>query len=88
MKIYPLSDSPHSKELKRLGADPMTNRRWQLRAVCTGEFRAPKKGEWFLSGAVPEAYKAKTGKIAIKFYIARLVRVEVRTVEEIKIVQE
>lgn len=24
----------------------------------TGEFRAPRKGEWYLSGAIPEAYRA------------------------------
>lgn len=26
--------------------------------VMTGEFRQPCEGEWYLSGAVPEAYKA------------------------------
>jgi hypothetical protein len=26
--------------------------------VRTGEFRPPKKGEWYLSGAIPRAYKA------------------------------
>jgi len=28
------------------------------RAKLTGEFRPPLKGEWYLSGAIPEAYKA------------------------------
>lgn len=28
------------------------------RYVKTGEFRQPKKGEYFLSGAIPTAYKA------------------------------
>lgn len=28
------------------------------RAIWTGEFRPPKKGEWYLSGAIVEAYKA------------------------------
>ena len=25
---------------------------------ATGEFRTPKKGEWFISGAIPEGYLA------------------------------
>ena len=41
-KTYPLGDY-HSKA---------------NRAVRTGEFRRPRKGEWFLSGAIPTAYKA------------------------------
>ena len=28
-------------------------------AVWTGEFRPPKKGEWYLSGAIAEAHQAK-----------------------------
>ncbi len=32
-------------------------RTWR-HTVTTGEFRAPKKGEWFVSGAIPEAYRA------------------------------
>ena len=26
--------------------------------VVKGEFRPPRKGEWYLSGAIPAAYKA------------------------------
>jgi hypothetical protein len=28
------------------------------RAATTGEFRAPRKGEWYASGAIVEAYQA------------------------------
>ena len=30
-----------------------------VRAVATGEFRLPRKGEWFLSGSYIEAYRAE-----------------------------
>jgi hypothetical protein len=29
-----------------------------IRFRRTGEFRTPKKGEWYLSGAIPAAYEA------------------------------
>lgn len=44
-------------------------------AVPTGEFRPPKKGEWYLSGAVVEAYKARND-LTQEFHIARLVLVK------------
>ena len=34
-------------------------RNYRLMAKWTGEKRSPKKGEWYLSGAVIEAYQAK-----------------------------
>ena len=52
-----------------------------VRAVRTGEYRAPKAGEWYLSGAVPTAYRA-SGDFPIKseYHILALVAVEKRTV--------
>ncbi len=41
-------------------------------AVATGEFRAPKKGEYFLSGAIIKAYQATTDKMSAKYHIASL----------------
>ena len=38
----------------------------------TGEFRKPKKGEWYLSGAIVEVYQAPNN-LTIEFYIAKLV---------------
>lgn len=38
--------------------------------VDTGEFRAPKKGEWFLSGAVPEVYCAPND-LSMKYHIMK-----------------
>ena len=40
-------------------------------AVKTNEFREPKKGEFYLSGAVPFAYKA-TNDLSMKFRIMKI----------------
>lgn len=42
------------------------------RARKTGEFRAPKKDEWYLSGATVEAYRARNN-LTQEYYIAELV---------------
>jgi hypothetical protein len=59
-------------------------RQTRLRAEKTGEFRAPKKDEWFLSGAIPEAYQAYADMDVPKFHILRLVVVEVVTTEVVR----
>lgn len=46
-----------------------------VRAEYVGEFREPKAGEWYLSGAKIEAYKTKND-LSTKYHIAKLVRVE------------
>lgn len=38
------------------------------------EFRAPKKGEWFVSGAEPMAYRAKTDMMTTAYQIVRPTR--------------
>lgn len=53
-----------------------------LRAQPTGEFREPRTGEWFISGAIPEAYRAST-TLCTKYHIARIVEVERVTTERI-----
>lgn len=50
-----------------------------LGAVRTGEFRPPKRGEWYLSGAIPAAYKAPND-LSSPYHILKLVRVERTTV--------
>jgi len=40
----------------------------------TGEKRCPRKGEWFLSGAIIEGYKA-TNDLSTVYHIAREVTV-------------
>jgi hypothetical protein len=68
-------------ELKKLGRTediPLIN----VKAVRTGEFREPKKGEWYLSGAIAEAYRARND-LSMKFNICKLVLTRTRTIVEI-----
>ena len=44
--------------------------KYRKRFVRTGEFRAPKKGERYISGAIPHAYLAPND-FETKFWIAR-----------------
>ena len=46
-----------------------------LKARWIREFRTPKKGEWYLSGAIIEAYQAKRDMHS-PFYIAQILIVE------------
>lgn len=62
--VYPIADAFMSPDVSRA----TTRARW------TGEFRAPRKGEWFLSGAIVEAYFAPTDGIKSEYHIARLVQ--------------
>jgi hypothetical protein len=88
--LYPLGDTPTAQETD--GA-PFKERRnlesfgllGTFRAVSTGEKRAPKKGEWYLSGAIATAYKAPND-LTSEYHIARLVRVR-RIPERYEIVQ-
>ena len=50
-----------------------------IAAVRTGEFRSPKRDEWYLSGSIPEAYKAKND-LSTPFHILKLVRVQRETI--------
>lgn len=75
MKTYRLKDYISKDELKAIGA---TDRN-KVKAVYSGQFRPPRKGEWFLSGAVVEAYKAELNLTA-SYHIARLVKVEMKEV--------
>ena len=54
------------------GLSDLDRRQLQIRAICTGEFRCPKKGEWFLSGSPIEAYYAPNN-LPTMYYIAKLV---------------
>ena len=46
----------------------------QIMAKYSGEKRCPKKGEWYLSGAIIGAYKA-FNDLSTPYHIAKLVRV-------------
>lgn len=55
-------------------------RRGQYRVAPTGEFRPPKAGEWYISGAIPEGYFTRNG-LTQAHHIGRLTRVRVVTTE-------
>jgi hypothetical protein len=87
-KLYPVCDNVSLDELEALGFKkgetsgkrmaslgmPVTN----VMAVRTGEYRNPLKGEWYLSGAIPSAYRAPNNFISA-YYILKLVRVKTET---------
>jgi hypothetical protein len=75
------NEMPDSEKLSKSGRYPIAVHEnivfhvpsHKLRAKPTGEFRPPKKGEWFLSGSVIEAYQASCDH-ETAYYIAKLVR--------------
>jgi hypothetical protein len=58
-------------------------RRWGYMVRWTGEHRPPRKGEWYLSGAIIEGYKAKND-LSDAFHIGQLCRVKRRVVYEVE----
>jgi len=52
----------------------------RIKAVWTGEKRPPRKGEWYLSGAIIAAYRAPND-LSSEYHIARLVVTETREIE-------
>jgi hypothetical protein len=79
MTFYPLADWPQTEDWKRLGLDkkPFEERmrlKRDIKAVNTNEFRLPKQGDWFLSGAIVEAYRWNSPTPGTsKCHIAKLV---------------
>lgn len=67
VKVYPLADW-YGRGLPK-----------DVRAISTGIRRAPRKGEWYISGAIPEAYLAPSNLTGPITYIAKLVRTRVET---------
>jgi hypothetical protein len=66
-KYFPLADEPSPEDLAALNVEDRVG----VRAVATGEFRAPRKGEWFLSGSYVEAYRAEND-LNTAYHIAQL----------------
>lgn len=80
---YALASPLTHGERARLGLTPYDDR--NIMAIWTGEKRAPRAGEWYLSGAIIEAYRAPND-LPTAYHIARLVKVERRT--EVVIMEE
>ena len=49
-----------------------------LVAIFSGEKRPPQAGEWYISGAIPDAYRAPND-LTSSYHIAKLVLVETVT---------
>lgn len=81
-KFYPLASWPNYKERKHFNITTVYSP--NIMAVPTGEFRPPRAGEWFLSGATVEAYRTDNN-ISTAYGIARLVKV--KKVTTTKVVQ-
>lgn len=67
-KYFPLADKPSDAELAELGVQDEVG----VLATPTGERRAPRQGEWYLSGAVVEGYRAPND-LSTPYHIAKLV---------------
>ena len=91
-KFYPLADQPRTADLERLdiagrNADlgdwrsPFHPGVVGLVAKRTGETRIPLAGEWYLSGAEPEAYRMPADGVG-DYQIVELVLITGRTVFE------
>lgn len=84
---YPLGDYLPAAELHRLdiqhqgliGYGGAPSHGVHARGKRTGEFRAPRKGEWYVSGAIPAAYRAPND-LTTEYHIARIVLVKYETV--------
>ena len=62
VRFYKLVDAPNEADMVKLGFRSYHEARkkgYEVVSVATASKRAPKKGEWFLSGAIPEGYKAR-----------------------------
>ena len=84
-EFYPLGDRLTLAESRRFGLSMASDLTIQasMRGRWTGEQRPPRAGEWYLSGALIEAYRAPSD-LSAPYPIAELVkiRVETRVVED------
>lgn len=64
--------------LKNVGYTMLPNNGKCVKAIWTEEYREPKKGEWYLSGAKVVAYRAPND-LSTKYFIAKPVLVERKT---------
>ena len=78
---YRRGDSLTQAERNQFGVTTLREAQ-SVMGVWTGEKRPPKAGEWYLSGAVIEAYRAPND-LTDDYHIARLVKVETKTVTRI-----
>lgn len=70
--MYSLADRVSLKEAQDIGFSDIKDSIRKIKAVKTGEFRCPKKGEWYLSGTIVQAYKAPDA-LSSPYHIVKLV---------------
>jgi hypothetical protein len=80
-KLYDVRDRLTEADLAKLGLTIQTALGYRnfVKAIQTGEFRPPRQGEWYLSGAIVEAYRAPND-LTTDYFLARLVKVKTVTV--------
>jgi hypothetical protein len=93
--VYPIADTLSLEDWEKLGIPPVDSRHlgyhqvvvenenYRLGAIKIGEKRPPKAGEWYLSGAIPEAYRSKADQFPA-FPIVRLVLFQLETLVKIR----
>lgn len=80
-RTYPVAATERRYVFRLVGLDRVRER--TIRAIWDGQpKRCPRAGEWFLSGATIEAYRATKG-LTSAYYIAKLVEVEKYSMERI-----
>ncbi len=76
--FYELGDELNTKEAVALKTACYNPSR-EIKAVSTGVSRNPRKGEWYLSGAIPTAYKAFRD-ISVPYHICKIIKTETVTI--------
>lgn len=82
MKFYPLAGQLLYADREALGIGHTLGAACSSRnvmAIKAGEYRAPKAGEWYLSGALVEAWRAPND-LSTNFHIVKLVKVRTQII--------
>ena len=83
MKTYRLADTMTREECDHFGVPRTFSRQYApagrdgefICAILIDKFAAPKAGEWFLSGALPVAYRT-ANDLSVEYHILKLVKVK------------
>ena len=78
LKLYELGDNLSYIESKYFETDKDTCPYPDIKAIQANEHRKPQAGEWYLSGAIPEAYRAPND-LSTVYHIARIIKIEMVT---------
>ncbi|MHA1285911.1 MAG: hypothetical protein ACTSPB_00780 [Candidatus Thorarchaeota archaeon] len=73
-KVYPMAQEHFWKYAIR-----DKGKGYKTMGIMTNEFRPPKKGEFYVSGAIPEVYEVPND-LSTSFYIIKLIHVSTETV--------